>query len=103
MSEDEGYWCLYYPDLECPVQRRLKEFSFIDSIEPVKEDDAAKMARTMRSVMTASTFMLSCLASFCGSCPHLRRKTYEKATAEAGKLMSLGPAKAVPIPGRNVK
>ncbi len=100
MSEDEGYWCMYYSDLECPIQGRLKEYSFIDSIEPVKEDNASMMARTMKSFMTASTFLLQCLASFCSSCPHLRRKTYEDATAETGEMMSVGPAKAIPIPRR---
>lgn len=95
MSEDEGHWCMYYPDLVCPVQKRLKEFSLIDSIEPVKEDDGAVMARVMKGMMTASTFTLQCLAQFCGSCPHLRRKTYEDAMAETGKGMSAGPAKVV--------
>ncbi len=100
MSEDEGYCCMYYPDLECLVQGRLKEYSFIDSIEPIKEDAESRIARTMRNVMTASTFLLQCLASFCSSCPHLRRKTYEDATAEKGEMISDGPAKAIPIPRR---
>lgn len=100
MREDNGYWCMYYPDMECPIQGRLKEYSFIDSIEPIKEDDTSKMARTMRSVMTASTFMLSCLAAFCGSCPHLRRKTHEAAMADAEKSSSL-VLKAVPIRTRS--
>ncbi len=98
MSEDNGYWCMYYSDLECPLQGRLKEYSFIDSIKPVKEDAESRMDRTIKSFMTASTFLLQCLASFCSSCPHLRRKTYEDATAETGEMMSVGPAKAVPIP-----
>ena len=100
MSENEGYWCMYYPDLKCPIQGRLKEYSFIDSIKPVKEDTASMMARTMKSVMTASTFLLQCLASFCSSCPHLRRKTYEDATASE-KLPSARPLKAVPIQRSN--
>lgn len=100
VSKENGYWCMYYPNLECPVQGRLKEFSFIDSIKPVKEDDDSRIARTMKSFMTASTFLLQCLASFCSSCPHLRRKTYEDATAETGELLSVGPAKAVPIQRR---
>ena len=102
MSENDGYWCMYYPDLGCTVQRRLKEYSFIDSIEPIKEDDTSMMARTMKSFMTASTFMLSCLAAFCGSCPHLRRKTHENAMADAEKSSPL-VLKAVPILRRNVK
>ena len=98
MSEDEGYRCMFYQDLECPVQGRLKEFSFIDSIEPVKADDASMMAQAMKSVMTASTFLLQCLASFCSSCPHLRRKTYEDSTVSVAHLVV--PKKAVPIPRR---
>jgi len=97
MSENEEDRCVYYSDLECPVQRKLKEFSLIDSIEPLKTDDSAKFAKAMKSVMTGSTFFLQILATFCASCPHLRRKTYEDA-ASAGKLVSLGPSKAVPIP-----
>ena len=100
MSEGNGYWCMYYPDMECPIQGRLKEYSFIDSIEPIKEDDTSKMARTMKTVMTASTFMLSCLAAFCGSCPHLRRKTHETAMADAEKSTSI-VLKAVPIRARS--
>ncbi len=91
MSENEGYRCMFYSDLECPVQGRLKEFSFIDGIKPVKEDVEARMAQAMKSVMTASTFLLQCLASFCSSCPHLRRKTFEDATGS--------PLKAVPFQG----
>ncbi len=96
MSDDKGYRCMFYPDLECPVQGRLKEFSFIDSIEPVKEDTTSKMARTMKNVMTGSTFVLQCLASFCSSCPHLRRKTYEDSTVSVEHRVV--PPKAVPIP-----
>lgn len=97
MSEKEGYWCIYYPDLACPVQGRLKEFTLIDSIEPVKTDDNAGIARAMKSVMTASTFILQCLAAFCGSCPHMRKKTYDDATAETEKSASVGPAQVAPI------
>jgi len=98
MSENEGYYCVYYPDLECPVQRKLKELSLIDSIEPLKTDARAEIAKTMKNVMTGSTFFLQVLATFCGSCPHLRRKTYEVA-ASSGNLVSIGrPKKAVPLP-----
>ena len=95
--EDEGHYCVYYSDLECPVQRRLREFSLIDSMESMKADDSARFAKTMKDVMTSSTFVLQVLATFCASCPHLRRRTYED--AKPGKIMSVGPAKVVPIPG----
>ncbi|GAH17134.1 unnamed protein product [marine sediment metagenome] len=95
MTENEGYWCVYYSDLECPVQRKLKEFSLIDSIEPLKTDDRANIAKVMKSVMTGSTFFLQVLATFCGSCPHLRRRIYKD--AKPGKVMSVGPAKVVPL------
>jgi hypothetical protein len=97
MSEKEEYWCIYYPDLPCPVQARLKEFTLIDSIEPVKTDDNAGIARAMKTVMTASTFILQCLASFCGSCPHMRRKTYIEATVEAEKMTAVGSTQVAPI------
>ncbi|GAG59783.1 unnamed protein product, partial [marine sediment metagenome] len=71
MTENEEYYCVYYPDLECPVQRKLKELSLIDSIEPLKTDDMAEFAKAMKSVMTGSTFFLQVLATFCASCPHL--------------------------------
>lgn len=96
MTENEGYWCVYYPDLECPVQRKLKELSLIDSIEPLKTDDSAVIAKTMKSVMTGSTFFLQVLATFCTSCPHLRRRMYKD--AKPGKIMSVGPAQVVPLP-----
>lgn len=95
MSENEGYYCVYYSDLECPVQRKLKEFSLIDSIEPLKTDDSASIAKTMKSVMTGSTFVLQVLATFCASCPHLGRRIYKD--AKPGKIMSVGPAKVVPL------
>lgn len=95
MSENEGYWCVYYPDLECPVQRKLKEFSLIDNIESLKTGDSAEFAKAMKSVMTGSTFFLQILATFCGLCPHLRRRIYRDDRPE--KIMSVGPAKVVPL------
>lgn len=94
-KEGARYYCVYYPDVECPVQRKIKEFSLIDSIEPLKTDDSAVIAKTMKSVMTGSTFFLQVLATFCASCPHLRSRIYKD--AKPGKLMSVGPAKVVPL------
>lgn len=96
MTENEGYYCVYYSDLECPVQRKLKEFSLIDSMSPLKKDDRAEIAKVMKSVMTGSTFFLQVLATFCASCPHLRRRMYRD--AKPGKIMSVGPATVVPLP-----
>ena len=91
--DDDRYFCIFYPDLACPVQKRLKEFSLIDSLEPLKTDDNSAIAKAMKSVMTASTFTLQCLASFCSSCPHMRKKTYETTAAIRNyETQSVGPA-----------
>ncbi|GAH21160.1 unnamed protein product, partial [marine sediment metagenome] len=39
-------------DLFCPVQKRLKEFSLIDNLEPLKNDDQSVIAKAMKTVMT---------------------------------------------------
>lgn len=93
-DDDDRYFCIFYPDLVCPVQKRLKEFSLIDSLEPLKTDDNSVIAKAMKSVMTASTFTLQCLASFCSSCPHMRKKTYETTEAiRPVETKSVGPAR----------
>ena len=106
MKFDDGdrYFCIFYHDLVCPVQKRLKEFSLIDNLEPLKTDDQSVIAKAMKTVMNASTFTLQCLASFCSSCPHMRRKTYETTAAISPyETQSVGPAKPVPIPGRKAR
>lgn len=103
-TDNHRYYCIFYHDLVCPVQKKLKEFSLIDSLEPLGKDDNSVIAKAMKTVMTASTFTLQCLASFCSSCPHLRRRTHETAAMiRLYEMPSVGPAKPVCIPGRKAR
>jgi len=96
-SDEDRYWCIFYPDLPCPVQKRLKEFSLIDSLEPLKDDDNSVIAKAMKGMLKGSMFTLQALASFCSSCPHMRKRTYENTVSKPVEEVILGPLKLVPI------
>ncbi len=96
--DDERFFCIYYHDLECPVQKRLKEFSIMDSLQPLKDDDNNVLAKAMKGFMKASTFRLTALASFCASCPHMRKRAYKpEFPTQIDEMIVL---KAQPIPVR---
>ena len=96
-SDEDRYYCIYYPDLVCPVQKRLKEFSLIDSLEPLKDDDNSVIAKAMKGMLKGSMFTLQALASFCSSCPHMRKRTYENTVSKTVEEVIVGPLKVVPI------
>ncbi len=95
--DDERFFCIYYHDLECPVQKRLKEFSLIDSLQPLKDDDNNVLAKAMKGFMKASTFRLTALASFCSSCPHMRKRAYQPTETEKIHEAIMLRAKPVPL------
>lgn len=98
--DEDRYWCIYYPELACPVQKKLKEFALIDSMKPLKDDDNSVIAKAMKGMLKGSLFTLQALSSFCSSCPHMRKRTFENTVSTSIESVVVGPLNLVPVPVR---
>jgi len=71
--------CMFFPDNDCPVLERMKDFGAMDKIEPIDQSTVEQYAIAVtKSLGSSSSMLLQALAIFCGACPHSKQWAFEK-------------------------
>jgi len=74
-DQEKGYKCVFYHDLDCPVQKALSERTLIDKIEPIPKSEVEQYtAEMVRGIKAMFDVYLATLASFCQLCPFKHRR-----------------------------
>lgn len=88
-SDEMKYKCVFYHDMECPVQKYLSERAIIQRYEQRIKPIAKSEVEEYTDVLTKSLKVLSedyvaHLVSFCGICPFKYRRELDAHQRELG-------------------